>query len=347
MKNNPEISVVMSVYNSESYLKESVDSILNQTFTDFEFILTDDSSTDNSLAILEQYALKDKRITLLKNIQNSGLATNLNKMISISKGKYIARMDADDISLPERLQKQYDFMENKPDVGVYGTQITPFGSKAVKMHFAPLTHEEILASILFTNPMMHPTVMFRKSIFTETGIRYNENLRTSQDLDLWFSLIRKTRFGNSPEVLLKYRIEHSSSSFIKNYSGSSREELLSIIIRKGIDRTFPELKDIDINKLSIFNYKSATSMENLITIERFIKDIETINAEYKLFDPAVFRYYISRQFFRFCTSSTKLGLKAFKFYKDSDYSKEFELDMMLKLKFIVKAIMKFDPRKND
>lgn len=347
MKNNPEISVIMSVYNSESYLKESVNSIINQTFSDFEFIIVDDSSTDSSLKILEQYALKDKRITLLKNIENSGLAVNLNKMISISKGKYIARMDADDISLPERLEKQHDFMENNPDIGVYGTQVIPFGSKAVKMHSAPLSHEEILASILFTNPMMHPTIMFRKNIFTETGIRYNESLRTSQDLDLWFSLIRKIRFGNSPEVLLKYRIEQSSSSFVKNYSGNSREELLSGIVRKGIVKTFPELKDFDVNKLRLFNYEHAASEEILITIERFLKDFEKMNAEYKLFDPALLRYYISRQFFRYCTNSTSLGLKAYQFYISSKYSKDFNPGIALTAKFIIKSMFKFDPKKND
>lgn len=345
MKRIPEISVIMSVFNAESFLGEAIESILGQSFSDFEFIITDDASTDGTPDILRNYWKKDDRIILLRNPDKRGLAPNLNRMIGIAEGKYIARMDADDISFVKRLEMQWAFLNKNNDTGVIGTQIETFGSRTVKMYRAPLTHEEISASILFTNPMMHPTVMFRKSVFAETGAVYNESLMTSQDLDLWFSLIRKTRFANLPEVLLKYRIEQSSSSFVKNYSGSSREELLSGIIRSGIERTFPELKDLDINKLRQFNYGNASLEEDLSAIEQFLRDIEAKNAEYKLFDPTLFRYYISRQFFRFCTGSTKLGLKAFKFYKDSDYSKDFDPNMLLKLKFMIKSIIKFDPNK--
>ncbi|HXK49687.1 MAG TPA: glycosyltransferase family 2 protein, partial [Clostridiales bacterium] len=114
----PAISVIMSVYNSEQYLQESIDSILDQTFNDFEFIITDDCSTDGSFEIIKSYAMLDKRIKYFRNSENIGLTKSLNLMLDIAKGKYIARMDSDDISMPDRFSKQFDFMENNPEIGV-------------------------------------------------------------------------------------------------------------------------------------------------------------------------------------------------------------------------------------
>jgi glycosyltransferase involved in cell wall biosynthesis len=347
MKADPEISVIMSVYNAGEYLAEALESILSQSFSDFEFIITDDASSDGSLKILEKYSRKDDRILLLRNQFNVGLAENLNKMIGISKGRYMARMDADDIAFSKRFEEQIKFLNKHKEIGVLGAQILPFGKNKVKMFKAPLTHEEIKACLIFSNPMMHPTVMFRKSLFEDNGLRYKENLRTSQDLDLWFSMIKMTRFANLPEILLRYRIENSSSSYLKNYADGSREELLSNIIKNGIEQTFPELKYIDMEKLWIFNFGQAGSEEDFKSIEQFLNDLEAKNAEHKLFDPALFRYYISRQFFRFCTKSTELGLKSYKFFISSEYSTYFDPGALLKAKFILKSMLKFDPKKND
>ena len=147
--NDPNISIIMSVYNSERYLKEAIESILNQTYTDFEFIITDDSSTDSSLRILEKYKNNDERITLIRNSENVGLTVNLNRMMDLARGKYIARMDADDISLPKRIATQYYFMEKNTEIGVCGTHCKSFGI-GVKEHIIkrPLLHEEIKINLL-------------------------------------------------------------------------------------------------------------------------------------------------------------------------------------------------------
>ncbi|MBN2857345.1 MAG: glycosyltransferase family 2 protein [Candidatus Delongbacteria bacterium] len=346
MKKTPEISVIMSVYNAEPFLAEAIESILGQSFSDFEFIITNDASTDGSLEILSNYSKKDDRIILLRNLENRGLAANLNRMIEIAEGKYIARMDADDISLPERLQKQYDFMENNPGIGVSGAQIIPFGSKKFKMDPAPVTHEEIKASLFFTNPMMHPTVMFRKSVLEETSARYDENLRTSQDLDLWFSLIRKTKFANCSEPMLRYRIEGSGASFIANYAGNSKAELLSRILKKGILSSFPEFTKLNLNVLCNLSNGFAKSVTDLDSTNNVIEEIIKLNAQKKIFNDKYFMYFLSKQFFRFCTNSTHLGIKVFAYYKSSPYRKFYNPGLNLKNRLLIKSIVKFKSHGN-
>ena len=142
----PMISVVMPVYNAEKYVAEAVESILQQTYTDFEFIIIDDCSTDNSYGILQTYAAKDIRIRLFKNDVNNKLPNTLNFGIAQSNGKYIARMDADDISLPERFAKQVEFMESHPEIGVCGTLIKEFideNEQITRMVEYPVEHKLI------------------------------------------------------------------------------------------------------------------------------------------------------------------------------------------------------------
>ena len=200
-KNTPKISVIMSVFNSEKYLKEAVDSILEQTFTDFEFIITDDCSTDSSLAILEEYAKKDNRIILLKNSENIGLTKNLNKMIDIAKGKYIARMDADDISLPKRFQIQYNFMEENSDIGVCGSNIGHIGTLD-KVSNHPLNHNEIKIGLLFKCVMMHPTIVVRKNIITKARRSgFFRIIRARKSLPGFFKIIRTYEKSEAPKSL--------------------------------------------------------------------------------------------------------------------------------------------------
>ena len=147
--NPPLVSVIMSVYNGEKYLVQAIDSILNQTYQNFEFIIIDDCSTDNSSHILQEYAQKDSRIKIIKkekNIGIKGFIKNLNLGISIAKGKYIARMDADDISLPERFQKQVDFLENNPEITLVGAQLNLINeqNKITGEAIAALQHRDIV-----------------------------------------------------------------------------------------------------------------------------------------------------------------------------------------------------------
>jgi len=205
----------MSVYNGEKYLREAIDSILNQTFGDFEFIIVNDGSTDKTEDILDEYAKKDSRIRIIKNEKNIGLTKSLNKVIRVAKGKYIARMDADDISLPERLRKQIDFLEKNSEIGLLGTGYYEINDNKIIGEKYFLTTDEKLRKILIKyNPFFHASVMVRKSIIQEVGI-YEEHLARAQDYGLWFRIAAKTKIANLSELLMKRRYNFENIS-IKN-----------------------------------------------------------------------------------------------------------------------------------
>ena len=212
--NPPLVSVIMSVYNGEKYLVQAIDSILNQTYQNFEFIIIDDCSTDNSSHILQEYAQKDSRIKIIKkekNIGIKGFIENLNLGISIAKGKYIARMDADDISLPERFQKQVDFLENNPEITLVGAQLNLINeqNKITGEAIAALQHRDIVKRITSQIQLFHPVIMFRK----DQNIQYREKFLYCEDYDLYLNLITQgKKLANINEKLLHYRILESSIS---------------------------------------------------------------------------------------------------------------------------------------
>jgi len=201
----------MPVHNGEKYLVDAIESIIAQTFGDFEFIIVDDASQDNTLAILHEYASRDERIRVIENQQNLGISASLNKGFAVSRGEYIARMDADDISLEERLAVQVDFMDENTDIGVCGTWVECFGNWSEVMKF-PVTHEEILARLLFENALAHPTVMMRAASFRDNSLTYDQSVKYGQDYELWSRAVQVVRMANIDEILLRYRIHSQKVS---------------------------------------------------------------------------------------------------------------------------------------
>lgn len=223
-----KVSVIMSVFNSEKYLKEAIDSILQQTFTNFEFIIINDSSHDSSVQIIEEY--DDERIRLIHNDFNLGLTKSLNKAITLAKGKYIARMDADDISLPDRFKYQVEFLDSNPDVGMCGTWFENFPKREI---IKPETNSNLLiVKLLQRNEFGHPTVMLRKETLDIHNLRYNETYETSQDYELWSRLNTVSKACNIPQVLLKYRVHENQitekkKQKVEHYTGLIKKNLLS------------------------------------------------------------------------------------------------------------------------
>lgn len=199
----PQVTVLMPVYNGEPYLRAAIDSILNQSFTDFEFLIINDGSTDQSLKTIK--SCKDRRIRLVNQRSNQGLIATLNRGFAVAKGRLIARMDCDDISMPERLSKQVAFMEEHPEVGVCGSWIEYFMGKELVMNF-PVSHEEIVQAMPYFNPMAHPTLVIRREVLQTQSVLFDAAYPHVEDYELWTRLAQVTRFANLPEVLLKYRI---------------------------------------------------------------------------------------------------------------------------------------------
>jgi glycosyltransferase involved in cell wall biosynthesis len=221
----PEISVVMSVYNGERFLREAVRSILDQSFSDFEYIIVNDRSTDQTASILASF--NDRRIRLVHNSENIGLTASLNKGIALAQGKFIARMDADDISLSGRLEHQVDFLKAHSEIGVLGTAyqvIDQDGNSGIVKSF-PTSSAVIKWRLCFENPIVHPSVMMRCDILERAG-GYNPEMMTAQDYDLWQRVSVFTRLSNLPDVLIKLR-KHDLSVTIRQ--GPQQRKNSSII----------------------------------------------------------------------------------------------------------------------
>ncbi len=207
----PKVTVLMSVYNGEQFLREAVDSILSQKFEDFEFLIINDGSNDGTKEILESY--RDPRIRLIENDKNIGLTKSLNKGINMSNGQYIARMDADDVSIPDRFEKQVNFLNENNEVGLVGTYYLMINEKGNVLHeVRPLTdRRELKEKLLTTNQFGHGTVMFRRECLGKSGL-YREEFKSSQDYDLWLRISEMYDIANIPEPLYKWRVNPGAIS---------------------------------------------------------------------------------------------------------------------------------------
>lgn len=199
----PKISVIMPVYNAEKYLREAIDSILDQTLSDFEFIIIDDGSSDSSPEIIRSY--DDPRIRFYQNERNMGVAATLNRGLDLAAGEYIARMDSDDISLPERFEKQADYMDRHPEAAVCGCNIRFIGARWGIQRFAA-TPEQMKVDMLFSCCLAHPSVILRGTLFGGEGLHYDESYDKMEDYALWVETAKRYRLACVQETLLQYRI---------------------------------------------------------------------------------------------------------------------------------------------
>jgi glycosyltransferase involved in cell wall biosynthesis len=212
--NEPMITVLMSVYNGEKFLKEAMDSILTQTFTNFEFLIINDGSTDNSMEIIESY--NDSRIRLINNEKNLKLIASLNKGISLARGKYIARMDCDDISMPERLEKEVNFLENSLEYGLVGTCYTVIDGAGKEQYNKsyPSSNDLIKLFLSLNCPLAHGSIMARTELFKQ-NLYGSKEYSAVEDYELWTRIAKVTKIHNIPEYLFKYRIYGESFSNTK------------------------------------------------------------------------------------------------------------------------------------
>lgn len=211
----PKVSVVMTVFNAERYLREAVDSILNQTFTDFEFIIVNDGSTDRSLEILQTYAKRDARIRLISR-HNTGIVAAANEGIAAARGPYLARMDADDVSLPERFARQVKYLDEHADCVIVGSRvmtIDPYGIPVSPSEHA-LRHEEIDAQLLTPFggwALLQPATMMRTDVVRAAG-GYRGSYNISEDHDLFLRLAERGKVANLPEILFHYRRRYDGAT---------------------------------------------------------------------------------------------------------------------------------------
>ncbi len=212
----PLISVVMPVYNAGDFLVDAIESILNQTYKNFEFVIVDDASTDNSLNILKKYARKTKKIRLFKNISNQGVSITVKRAIKEARGTFLARMDADDIALPQRLEKQIDYLlKHKKTVAIGGQclVINKEGEIIGEKKF-PESFTEIYRYIYRFIPLQQPTLMIARKRLPSDFVYYVDGMNTAEEIELFFKLFKYGKVENLPHYLLFYRIHEKNTSLI-------------------------------------------------------------------------------------------------------------------------------------
>jgi glycosyltransferase involved in cell wall biosynthesis len=229
----------MSVYNGEAFLHEAIESILRQTFQDFEFLIIDDASSDSTIDILQASADKDSRIRIERNSENLGLTKSLNKGLKLARGEFIARLDADDVALPDRLEKQLNLMRQKPDLAAVGTacKVIDRHGDIVNSWTPPSSYNALRWSGLFISPFPHSSVMIRRSIFTQNHFAYDEDIRYCQDFDLWARIMSHHLATSIRQPLILLRRHDRNITSLKS---EQQKETANTILARHIQKLLPE-----------------------------------------------------------------------------------------------------------
>jgi glycosyltransferase involved in cell wall biosynthesis len=275
----PKISVILPVYNAQSYLRESIESILNQSFQNFELIMINDGSTDESLSIMESYA--DQRIRII-NQTNAGLPISLNRAIAIAQGQYLARQDADDISLPNRLGKQVAYLDNHPQCALLGTwaQILVGNTPSERSLSHPNLNGDIQLKLLFFNCFVHSSVMIRKKALETSGLYPEDPAKfPPEDYDLWLRIAKQWEVANLPEVLLQYRELPNSISRSKLNIMQERARLMSLLALREILPEWAQNDDIAALVLAMTNEPFVSPQSNKAIHGKMLEHIRNVQLQ--------------------------------------------------------------------
>jgi glycosyltransferase involved in cell wall biosynthesis len=276
MVNPPTVSIVMPVYRSDIYLEEAIESIIKQTFNDFELLLIVDKPTFETRQIIKKYLQRDNRISAYYHETRLGLIDSLNYGCRIAKGKYIARMDSDDICLSKRLEKQIKFLEQHPDIGIVGSFIESINDKGHILNKiqVPSNPKAVRFGLIYYDCIVHPSIVIRKNILNQLNC-YSKNAFYVEDYDLWIRASTITDIANIPEVLLKYRI-HESNTSISNLS--LQEESTIVLIQRNINNFYYNCSLEDIkNFREMFR---GSRLKDVNTVKRISKLVKMIYQGY-------------------------------------------------------------------
>lgn len=286
------ISVIMSVYNEvPEYLDVAIKSILNQTYKNIEFIILNDGSNNDIVKKLEYAAQNDSRIKLIHNEEQIGLTKSLNKGLAVAQGEFIARMDSDDFSVPNRFERQIAFFDAHPDVDIIGTGVVSFGAKSIFMSPCNgMKNHEIRAELFFTSALCHPSVMIKKSFLDENNLTYDGNVKKGQDYDMWERCSEYGKLAVMDEVLLFYRIhEKQITSQFKSEQVTTAEMVMKRrLSRIGIEPTNEEY-------LAHLTLKGVSNDADIKSVEKWAKKLITLNKNVGLVDNITFIKNINKR----------------------------------------------------
>ena len=275
----PSVTVLLPVYNCETYIAEAMESVLAQTFTDFELLIIDDASTDRTVDVIKSYS--DSRIVFLQKPKNTGYTRSLNMGLQMARGKFIARMDGDDVCRPNRLERQVNVLQSRPELLLVGSLFSIIGG--LKPRYSPLTHELIKVYLLHHNYIQHPTVMMRREVITQFNLQYNPAYEPTEDYKLWSEIVRCGKVEVINEILLDYRMHVAQTSTVRmieqeEQANRVRLEMVSLLV---CNKEMDERK----RKFHLQLIKNEVDKDfSLRKMDSWIKQLIAANVEKREFD---------------------------------------------------------------
>ena len=334
----PTVSVVMPVYNSEKYLDEAMESILAQTFQDFEVIAVDDGSTDRSGVILDGYAETDPRIRVIHQM-NQGISATRNRGMAEARGKYIAVMDSDDVCIPERFEKQVAFLEEHPEVGLCGTRCAFFGDLGEYMGAMPALRPEVVrCRLIFLPTLSHTSVMMRRSLVVGESLVYDTEFVVAEDYELYTRFLLHSEIANLPDVLMRIRTHHTSTT--RRIAEGNDRKMLEVY-RKALPNLglAPSEDDLEMH-LRIAVCRSDKSREYIESAERWLLNILETNDRFGFHESGALRDVLFERWTTVCASGYEHGLWTLRRYVRSPlYNGCAGLSKFL-LKFAARCLLK-------
>lgn len=337
MNSKTRVSVLMPVYNGEKYLRGAIDSILRQTYSNYEFIIINDGSTDGSASLIKSY--KDLRIRFIDNGINIGLPSTLNKGIELAIGEYIVRMDQDDVSLPERISKQVGFMDDYKEIGVCGTWIKfigisyrPWSSRVYQYSTKP---RDIMARSLFYTSFAHPSVIMRRALLDKFRLRYDSQHLYAEDYGFWQKCILYFPTANIPEPLLLYRVNPASMTNLGKEIG--RQTVLRI------NRLNIQNFDIGFTPEELFicrDYPIDFKPEFLAKFHSWLEKLQEANFVKQIYPEPEFSQALAEEWFFACFRSSCLGIEVWRLFWRLPFGRALKLDMKQITRFFLKCTVK-------
>ncbi len=320
---NPKVSVVIPVYNAENFVGQSIESILSQTYRDFELIIIDDGSTDNSVEVIKSY--KDARIRFYQNKTNTGLAGVRNKGIQLSNGEYLAWLDADDISHPDRLARQVQILDSDEEIGICGTWTKNIGVNRGKVNRYPVENEYLKCCMIFYDPFATSSVMLRRKVLIDNSISFDNTFLTAEDYALWQNVSKFAGCCNIPQVLTYYRIHSDQVSSHRKHLEKQNVWRIQQVQINELDVTPAE----DEKKIHLMlSFSDIERNESFLDeAHKWLLRLLESNNKYHLFNKQTFGKVLADKWINACMSSARVGLLKYQLLKKSPLRQYYSLGM--------------------
>jgi len=331
----PLVTVLMPVYNGEAYLSEAIESILLQSYTNFEFLILNDGSSDRSEEIIQSYT--DSRIRLINNATNMQLIATLNRGLDLAQGKYIVRMDADDISLPQRIERQVEWLEKNPEYGLVGSWFEDFnGTDTIRTIKYSSDDTHIRIRHLYQTHIAHPTAVLRKSVIDEHNLRFNPEFVHGEDYAFWVQMSAYCKLSNYPEMLVRKR-DHPRN--ISNKYAQTQQDTCAKVKQTQFEKMGLTISREEIELYTRFANPDWTfSLQEMEIMHILIEKMASENERTNFISKEALKTYLAEKWFHLCLQNLRIGKAGLSWWNRLSFRNAYTSPLKSKIKMQVRSI---------